>query len=131
MTQHISINDDEPIHVSFAAEEYQKLRRTHATKIITIQQSKRNPTKPPNYEESWAKFDQMRPVIASNTTQATDTTTIPPIHQTDLDKNAPKTPAVAILTHSSTKLVAYKNIMDYFRPQNPHSAQWRYTAFQQ
>ena len=40
-------------------------------------------------------------------------------------------PTVAILTHSAIKPTAHTNIMDCFKPTNPHSAQWKYTAFQQ
>ena len=99
-------------------------------KSLPYNYKKREYTKPPHYEELQAKFDQMRPVIASNTTQAIETTTIPPSYQLDPHNDTPHTPTVAILVHSSNKPVAYKNIMDCFRPQNPPSAQWQYTAFQ-
>ncbi len=127
----ISIENEEPIHATSASEEYQRLRRTHATKVITLQLSKREPTKPANYEELRSKFDQLRPVIAytkphtPNPTQEQCNTNPPLLHSQQ------HIPTVSILTHSAVKPIAHKNIMQCFQPDNPHSTQWRYTAFHQ
>ena len=128
----ISIENEEPIHTTSAAEEFSCLRRTHAKTIITLQLSKRDQPKPTNYEKLRTKFDQLRPVIATNadcpssikqthTSIPRDLQTVPLQH----------IPTVAILTHSAVKPVIHKNIMDCFKPNNPHNAQWKYTVFQQ
>ena len=113
----ISLENEEPIHASSAQEEFQRLRKTHATQFITIQLSKRDPTPPAQYKELRTKFDQLRPVIA--TTSKSDNSTIDPTGiYTHLN-----TPTVAILTHLPTKPIAHKNVMECFHPTNPHYAQ--------
>ena len=47
----ISLENEEPIHAASATEEYDCLRKTHATKIIVIQLSRRETTRNTNYEE--------------------------------------------------------------------------------
>ena len=126
----ISIENEEPIHATSASEEFQRLRKTHATKVISIQLSKRTPSKKTqHYEELRTKFDQLRPVIASKTQDSTSTN----IHNNNPDNihHQTDTPTVAILTHSPIKPIPHKNIMDCFKPTNPHYAQWKYTAFEQ
>ena len=53
----MTIGQEEPIHATSATEEFQRLRKTHATKPITIQLSKRDPTKVGHYEELRSKLD--------------------------------------------------------------------------
>ena len=52
----IVLENEEPTHVTSASEEFQRLRKTHATKIITLQLSRREPTKPGTYEELRTKL---------------------------------------------------------------------------
>ena len=82
-------------------------------------------------EELRTKFDQIRPVIATNTSQSLpkECQDIPPTIETSEDLD--NIPTVAILTHSPIKPTAHKNIMEYFDYNNPHAAQWRHTAFTQ
>ena len=129
------MENEEPIHATSASEEFQRYRKTHATKVITIQLSKRDPVKVGNYEELRTKFDQMRPVIATVTSPDSNNHNNLPIN---LNKSKPQSdtpiihiPTVAILTHSTIKPIAHKNIMDCFNPKNPHYSQWKYTAFNQ
>ena len=65
----ISLENEEPIYAASATEEYNRLRKSHATKVIIIQLSKRETSKTANYEELRSKFDQLQPVIASNEVQ--------------------------------------------------------------
>ncbi len=123
----ISLENEEPIHATSATEEFQRLRRTHAKQVIVLQLSKRESSKPANYEELRTKFDQIRPVIATN---AQECTTNKNDHQ-GIKYSTTHTPTVAILTHSSIKPKITKNIMDCFDPSNPHSTQWKFSAFQQ
>ncbi len=89
--------------------------------------SKREATKPTNYEELRTKFDQIRPVIASNEQSST------PDKITNIYTSSPNIhiPTVAILTHSAIKPKISKNIMECFDPNNPHSTQWKHSTFQQ
>ena len=65
----------------------------------------------------------MRPVIASTNHN----------HQnTQLQAtNDLSIPTVSILTHSTIAPIAHENIQDCFQQGNPHSTQWKYTAFHQ
>ena len=129
----ISLENEEPIHATSATEEFQKLRRTHASKVITLQLSKREQAKPANYEQLRTKFDQLRPVIAANNTNSNQssnsTHTLHPENTNDV--LTPIAPTVAILTHSPVKPIPHKNVMECFNINNPHHAQWKYTAFEQ
>ena len=128
----ISMDNEEPIHASSATEEFSRLRRTHAKKFITLQLSKRENIKQAIYEELRTKFDQLRPVIASNVCDtSTSHTNTPTTSQTMTLIPLSYIPTVAILTHSALKPTTHKNIMECFKPTNPHSAQWKYTVYQQ
>ena len=127
----ISLNEEEPIHATSAAEEFQRLRKTHATKTIIIQLSRREPTHSTHYEELWTKFDQLRPVIATNEVQDTHISKQLSTHSNLTTDFLQYVPTVSILTHFPLKPIAHKNILDCFDKTNPHQAQWKHTAFSQ
>ena len=127
----ISIKNEEPVHATSATDEFQRLRQTHASKIITLQLSKWEPKTSTNYEELRTKFEQIRPVIANHTTESDDILSTNYDDHNTTDDIPTETPTVAILTHSAVKPVEHKNIMECFHPTNPHQAQWRYTVFEQ
>ena len=106
----IALENEEPIHATSASQNFQRLRKSHATKIITLQLSHREPTKPGTYEELRTKFDQMRPVIAKTNI---------PVDNLSKNTNILYTPTVEILTHSPTKPITPKNVIECFQPTNP------------
>ena len=124
----ISLQTEKSIHGTPASEEFQRLRQTHEKEIITLKLSKRDSSKTANCKGLRTKFDQLQPVIASNTgyvssNKANNTHLYTPHHE--------YVPTVAILTHLLIKAITHKNIMDCFHITNPHCAKWKHTAFNQ
>ena len=138
----LSLNAEEPIHADSAMEEFTRLRSTHANKTISITLSKRNPqiTKD-SYETQRTKFDQIQPVIASGSFQPHTDFSLPlnSTHTVDnsetfFDVNCligQSIPTISFLTHSVHKPSCPSNALECFQPTNPHSTQWKETAFEQ
>ena len=137
----LSLNNEEPIHAQSAMEEFTKLRTTHANKQISITLSKRNPhaTKE-SYSTQRTKFDQIRPVIATESIPMDDSesTNIPNKIYTSTDTYQDLDtilgygiPTIHYLTHSVEKPSRPMNGLDCFDPTNTHHIQWKETIFEQ